>query len=57
MCLGQAGGRRATLREYASVNLFQTARTCHTLPGARLYLLDDNNKIKTEHVIFYAAQD
>ena len=27
-----------------------------TLPGARLYLLDDNNKIKTEHVIFYAAQ-
>jgi hypothetical protein len=24
------------------------------LPGARLYLLDDNNKIKTEHVIFYA---
>src|SRR5215467_4088436 len=26
-----------------------------TLPGARLYLLDDNNKIKTEHVIFYAA--
>jgi hypothetical protein len=28
-----------------------------TLPGARLYLLDDNNKIKTEHVIFYAAQN
>lgn len=28
-----------------------------TLPGARLYLLDENNKIKTEHVIFYAAQD
>jgi SnoaL-like domain len=27
-----------------------------TLPGARLYLLDGNNKIKTEHVIFYAAQ-
>ena len=26
-----------------------------TLPGARLYLLDDNNKIQTEHVIFYAA--
>jgi hypothetical protein len=26
-----------------------------TLPGARLYLLDDDNKIKTEHVIFYAA--
>ena len=26
-----------------------------TLPGARLYLLDENNKIKTEHVIFYAA--
>jgi hypothetical protein len=25
-----------------------------TLPGARLYLLDDNSKIKTEHVIFYA---
>jgi hypothetical protein len=25
-----------------------------TLPGARLYLLDDSNKIKTEHVIFFA---
>ena len=25
------------------------------LPGARLYRLDDNNKIKTEHVIFYAT--
>jgi len=28
-----------------------------TLPGARLYLLDESNKIKTEHVIFYAAQE
>ena len=28
-----------------------------TLPGARLYLLDDNNKIKTEHVVFYAVQE
>jgi len=28
-----------------------------TLPGARLYLIDDDNKIKTEHVIFYAAQN
>ncbi|MGH3207272.1 MAG: nuclear transport factor 2 family protein [Trebonia sp.] len=28
-----------------------------TLPGARLYLLDENNKIKSEQVIFYAAQD
>ncbi len=28
-----------------------------TLPAARLYLLDENNKIKTEQVIFYAAQD
>jgi len=27
-----------------------------TVPGARLYLLDDNNKIRTEHVIFYPAQ-
>jgi SnoaL-like domain len=27
-----------------------------TLPGARLYLLDEQDKIKTEHVIFYAAQ-
>jgi hypothetical protein len=26
-----------------------------TFPGARLYLLDENNKIQTEHVIFYAA--
>ncbi len=28
-----------------------------TLPAARLYLLDENNKIKTEQVIFYAAPD
>lgn len=28
-----------------------------TLPGARLYLLDENNKIKSEQVIFYAGQD
>ena len=28
-----------------------------TLPGARLYLLDENNKIKTEHVLFYAAEN
>jgi limonene-1,2-epoxide hydrolase len=28
-----------------------------TLPGARLYLLDEHDKIKTEHVVFYAAQD
>jgi SnoaL-like protein len=26
-----------------------------TLPAARLYLLDDDNKIKSEQVIFYAA--
>jgi hypothetical protein len=26
-------------------------------PCARLYALDENNKIKTEHVIFYVAQD
>jgi hypothetical protein len=28
-----------------------------TLPGARLYLLDDDGKIKAEQVVFYAAQD
>jgi hypothetical protein len=28
-----------------------------TLPGARLYLLDEHDRIKTEHVIFYTAQD
>jgi SnoaL-like protein len=28
-----------------------------TLPGARLYQLDENGKIKTEHVIFYAAHE
>jgi hypothetical protein len=28
-----------------------------TLPGARLYLLDDHGKIKAEQVVFYAAQD
>ena len=28
-----------------------------TLPGARLYQLDENGKIKTEQVIFFAAQD
>ena len=27
-----------------------------TLPGSRLYLLDDDRKIKSEHVVFYAAQ-
>jgi hypothetical protein len=27
-----------------------------TLPGSRLYLLDDDSKIKSEHVVFYAAQ-
>ena len=27
-----------------------------TAPCARLYLLDENNKIKTEQVIFYVAQ-
>jgi SnoaL-like domain len=27
-----------------------------TLPGARLYQLDENQKIKQEQVIFYAAQ-
>ena len=26
-----------------------------TLPGARLYLLDEDGKIKVEHVIFYAV--
>jgi hypothetical protein len=28
-----------------------------TLPAARLYLLDEDNKIKVEQVVFYAAQD
>jgi len=28
-----------------------------TLPGARLYLLDENGKIKSEQVIFYAVPD
>ena len=28
-----------------------------TLPAARLYLLDENNKIKSEHVVFYVSQD
>ena len=28
-----------------------------TLPAARLYLLDENNKIKSEQVIFYAVPD
>jgi hypothetical protein len=27
-----------------------------SLPGARLYLIDDNGKIKAEQVIFYAAE-
>lgn len=26
-----------------------------TLPGARLYMLDESRKIKTEHVVFFAA--
>lgn len=28
-----------------------------TLPAARLYLLDENDKIQAEQVIFYAARD
>jgi hypothetical protein len=28
-----------------------------TLPAARLYLLDENNKIRAEQVIFYAVPD
>jgi hypothetical protein len=28
-----------------------------TLPAARLYLLDDNNQIEAEQVIFFAAAD
>jgi hypothetical protein len=28
-----------------------------TAPCARLYLLDEDNKIKTEHVVFYLTQD
>jgi hypothetical protein len=28
-----------------------------TAPCSRLYLLDENNKIKTEHVTFYVAPD
>jgi len=28
-----------------------------TAPYARLYLIDDNGKIKTERVVFYLAQD
>lgn len=27
-----------------------------TLPGARLYLIDDNGKIASERVIFYSAE-
>jgi hypothetical protein len=27
-----------------------------TLPGARLYLVDDQNRIKTEQVVFYAGR-
>jgi hypothetical protein len=27
-----------------------------TLPAARLYLIDDNKKIKAEQVVFYAAE-
>src|SRR5450755_4134640 len=27
-----------------------------TLPGARLYLIDDNKKITSEQVVFYAAE-
>jgi hypothetical protein len=28
-----------------------------TLPAARLYLLDEDDKIKVEQVVFYAASD
>ena len=35
--------------------VFGPAEAKITLPAARLYLLDDDNKIKSEQVIFYAA--
>jgi hypothetical protein len=53
--LASTGDERNTLLMLTVEADFGTGKV--TLPGARLYLLDENNKIKTEHVIFYAAQN
>jgi hypothetical protein len=51
--LASAGDERNALLMLTVEADFGTGKA--TLPGARLYLLDENNKIKTEHVIFYSA--
>jgi hypothetical protein len=52
--LASTGDERNALLMLTVEADFGTAKA--TLPGARLYLIDENNKIKTEQVIFYAAQ-
>jgi hypothetical protein len=52
--IGSAGDERNALLMLTVEADFGAGKA--TLPGARLYLIDENNKIKTEQVIFYAAQ-
>jgi hypothetical protein len=54
----------ATLGDERNALLLLTVQTAGgpfgaqmTLPAARLYLLDENDKIKVEQVIFYAVKD
>ena len=54
----------ATLGDERNALLLVTVQTAGgpfgaqmTLPAARLYLLDENDKIKVEQVIFYAVPD
>jgi hypothetical protein len=54
----------ATLGDERNALLLLTVQTAGgpfgaqmTLPAARLYLLDENDKIEVEQVIFYAVPD
>jgi SnoaL-like domain len=54
--LASAGDERNALLMLTYEVDFGAGKRKATLPSARLYLLDDNDKIKTEHVIYYIAQ-
>jgi hypothetical protein len=45
----------ARWRGGSSCRAVTKAREIDSLDSYRLYRLDENNKIRTEHVIFYAA--
>ena len=54
--LASTGGERNALLTLTMTMAGGPFGTGATAPCARLYLLDDNDKIKTEHVIFCVAQ-